>query len=128
MKNNKLVLCTIVGAIILSWAFGLNILLTQTVSAAANDGLIHNPLGNTSTLSQVLTMVISTVQVIAGIISVVYIILAGLKFVTAGGNEKKITDARTMILYVVIGVAIIFGAQAISTVVQATIKQVGSGQ
>ena len=73
-------------------------------------------------------MIIKGVQVIAGILCVVFIILAGLKFVLAQGEPAKIQKARDMLLYVFIGVAIIFGAQAISTVVQATIKQVGSGQ
>lgn len=89
---------------------------------------ITNPLGGTTTLDQVLNLIITTVQVIAGILSVVYIILAGLKFVLAAGDPAKITKARAMLLYVVIGIAIIFGAQAISIVVRATITQVGSGQ
>ena len=89
---------------------------------------IDNPLGNTNTLEGVLNMIIKGVQVIAGILCVVFIILAGLKFVLAQGEPAKIQKARDMLLYVFIGVAIIFGAQAISTVVQATIKQVGSGQ
>ena len=115
--------------------FGLNfvnIFQGNIVHAATtvNDtnGKITNPLGGTTTLDQVLNLIITTVQVIAGILSVVYIILAGLKFVLAAGDPAKITKARAMLLYVVIGIAIIFGAQAISIVVRATITQVGSGQ
>lgn len=124
MKNIRFILFTIVGLLILVAVSVLN------VDAATNcaPGKICNPLGTTTTLNQVLTIIISTVQVIAGILSVVYIILAGLKFVLANGDPKKIETARNMLLYVVIGIAIIFGAQAISLVVQNTITQVGSGQ
>lgn len=129
MKKNILILNTVIGAMLVA-VVGLGFVTEPTVLSAATSGggKIINPLGSTTTFSQVLTIVISTVQVIAGILSVVYIILAGLSFVMANGDPAKITKARTMLLYVVIGVAIIFGAQAISIVVQTTIKQVGSGQ
>ncbi len=136
MKKIRFILFTIIGAMILFGVVGLNFVDAQDAvtpvptspAGSCTTGKICNPLGTTTTLSQVLTIVISTVQVIAGILSVVYLILAGLKFVLAGGDPAKITKARAMLLYVVIGIAIIFGAQAISLVVQTTIKQVGSGQ
>jgi hypothetical protein len=129
MKKNILILNTVIGATLVA-VVGLGFVTEPTALSAATSGVgkIINPLGGTTTFSQVLNIVISTVQVIAGILSVVYIILAGLSFVMANGDPAKITKARTMLLYVVIGVAIIFGAQAISIVVQTTIKQVGSGQ
>jgi len=142
MKKIRFILFTIVGAVALFGIFSLSFVdaatavdptlvptpVPVTSAGACAVGKICNPLGTTTTLSQVLTIVISTVQVIAGILSVVYLILAGLKFVLASGDPAKIKTARDMLLYVVIGIAIIFGAQAISLVVQTTIKQVGSGQ
>jgi hypothetical protein len=134
MKKNKLILHTVMGAMMLVSVFGLSFVTTphanMVYADTTNDtsGRITNPLGSTTTLDQVLSIIITTVQIIAGVLSVVYIILAGLKFVLAAGDPAKITKARTMLLYVVIGVAIIFGAQAISIVVRTTIMQVGSGQ
>ncbi len=149
MKKIRFILFTIVGAVVLLYASSASIANAElslpweqsnvnasaaitpvpvTAAGSCATGKICNPLGTTTTLNQVLTIVISTVQVIAGILSVVYLILAGLKFVLAAGDPGKITKARAMLLYVVIGIAIIFGAQAISLVVQNTIKQVGSGQ
>lgn len=133
MKKNKIILYVFVGIMMLLANFSLNMVSIphHNVAYAAEDygdGKIHNPLGNANTLDQVLSIIISTVQVIAGILSVVYIILAGLKFVLANGDPGKIKTARAMLLYVVIGIAIIFGAQAISIVVRTTITQVGSGQ
>lgn len=126
MKKNRfnLVAFTLTLVLVLAVIVTGNVAIAQSTG----DGIIHNPLGSTTTLSQVLRIIIYSVQVIAGILSVVYIILAGLKFVLAGGDTKKIETARNMLLYVVIGIGIIFGAQAISLVVQNTITQVGSGQ
>ena len=128
MKKNKLILRKVVGALI-AFSFLAVIFVNQNIAyAVIGTDKIENPLGTTTTLTQVLAIVIATAQVIAGVLSVVFIILAGLKFVLANGDPAKIKTAQTMLLYVVIGVAIIFGAQAISTVVQNTIMQVGSGQ
>ncbi|MEI6553725.1 MAG: TrbC/VirB2 family protein [bacterium] len=126
MKKNKLILFTMAGVLIISaLTFGLGY-VPSVASAAAT---IDNPLGtSTNTLEDVLNIIIKAVQAIAGILSVVFVILAGLKFVLAAGDPAKIKKARDMLLYVVIGVAIIFGAQAISTVVQATIHQVGGSK
>ncbi len=119
----------VTGALMLLVIFGVDFITAHSIAfAQINDGKIHNPLGSTTTLSQVLGIVISSVQVIAGVLSVVFIIIAGLKFVLANGDPAKIKTAKSMLLYVVIGIAIIFGAQAIAIVVQTTIKQVGSGQ
>lgn len=126
MKKNNFILFTAFGTIIIGvLAFGI-IVIPSVVSAATT---IDNPLGaSNNTLESVLNMIIKGVQVVAGILSAVFVILAGLKFVLAQGDPAKIKKARDMLLYVVIGVAIIFGAQAISTIVQTTIRQVGSGQ
>lgn len=88
---------------------------------------ICNPLGNVNTVEGVLDIILVSIQYIAGILSVIYIILAGLKFVMNGDKPAEIDKARKMLLYVVIGIAIIFGAQAIKYVVINTITEVGSG-
>ncbi len=90
-------------------------------------GKICNPLGNINTIEGVLDIILVSVQYIAGILSVIYIILAGLKFVMNGDKPAEIDKARKMLLYVVIGIAIIFGAQAIKYVVINTITEVGGG-
>lgn len=123
MKNNKTILFTILSVALLACLIGLH-----QVSAADNTStLIQNPLGNNNTLDQVLNIVLLGIQAIVGVISVIFIILAGLQFVLAGGDTAKIKKARDMLLYVVIGVAILFGAQGIYTVVKSTITQVTSG-
>lgn len=123
MKNSRLILYTVTGALMLISVFGSRFVLSTTAATA-----ILNPLGSANTIQKVLDIVLVSVQYIAGVLSVIFIILAGLKFVMAGGDTKKIETARNMILYVIIGVAILFGAKAISIVVQNTILEVGGGR
>lgn len=56
-----------------------------------------------------------------------FIILAGFKFVTAGGNPEKIKEAKRMFLYVLIGAAIILGAQIIARLLCETIAAISGG-
>lgn len=109
--------------VILYTAIGSFMLLASTVSAAG----IDNPLGNTNTLNKVIDLVLLSVQYLGGVLSVIFIIIAGLKFVLANGDPKKIESARNMLWYVIIGIAILFGAKAISDIVQNTIQEVKSG-
>ena len=49
-----------------------------------------------------------------GIIAVVIILAGGFKWMTAGGNEDKVGEARKMIFSGIIGLAIILSAWAIA--------------
>jgi hypothetical protein len=49
-----------------------------------------------------------------GIIYMILIIIAGVMWMTAGGNEEKVSKARKMILGATIGVIIVFSAYAIT--------------
>lgn len=46
-----------------------------------------------------------------------FIVLTGFMFVAARGNAKKLEDARTMLIWVLVGTAIIVGAGPIATMV-----------
>jgi type IV secretory pathway VirB2 component (pilin) len=46
----------------------------------------------------------------ATVIAVLVLLFAGIKFVAAGGDPKKREDAKSMIMYVAIGLAIIWAA------------------
>jgi hypothetical protein len=50
---------------------------------------------------------------IAGAITVLVIIIAGLRFITAQGNPQEVAKARGTLLYAIIGLVIIMSAEAI---------------
>ena len=49
-----------------------------------------------------------------GIVAVVIVLMGGFTWMTAGGNEEKVTKAKDMIIAGVIGLAIILAAYAIA--------------
>lgn len=49
-----------------------------------------------------------------GIIAVVIVLMGGFTWMTAGGNEEKVTKAKDMIIAGIIGLAIILAAYAIA--------------
>lgn len=84
-----------------------------------------NPVRGASNLYEFISLVLNNVVMpLGGVVAVLFIILAGFKFVTAQGDTKKITEARNALLGAAIGTAIILGAWAISLAIKATIDQV----
>jgi len=50
-----------------------------------------------------------------GIIAVIIVLVGGFKYMTAGGSEEKVGDAKKWIISGIIGLAIILSAYAITT-------------
>lgn len=63
-----------------------------------------------------------------GVVAVVIILAGGFKWMTAGGNEEKVTEARKLIFSGIIGLAVILSAWAISIFVITQLSEAtGSG-
>lgn len=87
-------------------------------------GGIVNPLGgNTNSLWVFLNKILDIVIRIGAVVVVIFIILAGLKYVTAQGDEGKISEAHKTLTWTVIGAAVLLGAKTIALVVQNTVGQ-----
>lgn len=82
---------------------------------------LTNPLGNV-TIEQFFLKIIDIVLVFAIPIIVIFIMLAGFKYVTANGNTEKIQQATTALTWAIIGGVLILGAKAILTVIQGTVS------
>lgn len=84
---------------------------------------ITNPLKDVSTINELIVKILNNIVMpIAAIVSVMYIIWAGFKYVQAQGNPKAIEEANKNLLWALIGVGILLGAAGISEVVQKTIS------
>jgi glucose uptake protein GlcU len=68
----------------------------------------------------------NTVLYIVGILAVIMLIIGGIKYVTSGGDSKKVTDAKNTILYAIIGLIICFLAFAIVNFVIAALPNSGA--
>jgi hypothetical protein len=74
----------------------------------------------------VITTITNTLLFIVGALSVIMIIVGGLRYVVSGGNAASVTAARNTILYAVVGLVIAFLAFAAINFVLGTVSP-GSG-
>jgi len=60
-----------------------------------------------------ITTIINLLSVVGGVAAVIMIIVAGLRYVTSGGKEEGVKNAKNTILYAIIGLVIVALAQLI---------------
>lgn len=85
--------------------------------------------GDSKNATNIAKNIISILLWVVGIAAVIVIIYAGITFVTAAGNPSKISQAKTMLIYAVVGLAVAILAYAIVNFVINTSggKGVGGG-
>lgn len=108
-------------------SLGLAAMLTLPVVALAADDLNSNDLGvnaiqssiklGSGDVRQTAARIINIALGFLGIIAVVIVLLGGFKYMIAGGNDEKTTEARKLIVSGIIGLAIILSAWAITSFV-----------
>ena len=74
----------------------------EGAEAARGDGMPAELIGKNG----VFTQITNTILYVVGIVSVIMLIYGGLRYVTSGGDSKKVTDAKNTILYAIIGLII----------------------
>lgn len=89
----------------------------QGAAAARADGMPAELIGDTG----VFTRLTNTILMGVGLISVIMLIFGGLRYITSGGDSKKVTDAKNTILYAIIGLIICVLSYAIVNFVLTTI-------
>ena len=58
---------------------------------------------------------------IAGAVMVIFIIIAGIRFMFAGGSSEKVDEAKKNLRWVLIGVLVILGANVIINTIAAAV-------
>ncbi len=71
----------------------------------------------TLTPSGMISGAISLILVVVSLIFFFILIIGGLKWITSGGDEKKVAAARAQITNALIGLVIVFAAWAITTLI-----------
>lgn len=113
---------------IISIIFSQFIILTPLVQAGnflnldkqegfGSGGEIPAAYGESSKPTDVRGIVANIIKAILGLLGTIFIVLlvvAGFKYMTAGGNEDQIKDAKKQILNALIGLVIIMAAYAIT--------------
>lgn len=80
--------------------------------------------GATGKVNSLIKTVINIFSIVVGVVSVIMIIIGGLKYITSGGDSGNVTGAKNTILYAIIGLVVVALAQIIVKFVLA--KAVGS--
>jgi len=65
----------------------------------------------------IITKVVQAIAYLSGIIAVIVIIMAAIRFITTGSNPESAAGARRMVIYALIGLVIAVSAQVIVTFV-----------
>lgn len=85
---------------------------------------LENPLGDTKDLSTLLTKILAGVVEIGGVVVTLMLVYCGFLFVVAQGQPEKIKEARTALLWTVIGALILLGASALQAVISSTVHSI----
>ncbi len=91
-------------------------------SSGSSGGKLDNPLGpGMNTIADLIKAIANIIFKIGFLVAGIFIILSGMKFVTARGNPEELKKARSMFMWTIIGTAVLLGAIVIVEVIQATI-------
>ncbi len=64
-------------------------------------------------VDEIIELVINVFSLVVGVVSVIMIIIGGLKYITSGGDSGNITGAKNTILYAIIGLVVVALAQVV---------------
>lgn len=69
--------------------------------------------GASDTINNILKTAVNIFSVIVGFISVIMIIVGGLKYITSGGDSGNVSSAKNTILFALVGLVVVVLAQVI---------------
>ena len=87
-----------------------------------------NPLGSGTSINSFLLSILNIItNTIGPVIVILMIVFVGFKFVTARGEPAKISEARQMLLWTIVGALILLGAKVIAEGIKATVQALSTG-
>jgi len=81
----------------------------------------------TKDLRTVVGSIIKTVLGFLGVVAIVIVLIGGFKWMTAGGSEEKVGEAKKWLISGIIGLAIVLAAYAITTFVISSLMEATIG-
>jgi len=113
-KGRKSIFNAIIGLVISMGAIAITNLIFGLFGEATRDSVFGVP---EITAEELLRSGLNLAYYIAGIVAVIVIIVAGLNYITSQGDSGRVTKAKNMILYAVIGIIVLIVAYAITNFV-----------
>jgi hypothetical protein len=119
MQRNQTLITSFLGAIIalsvvifaapISFAQDFNLSITDGANSARGTDQAADLFGSTG----IFTTITNTLLFVVGAVSVIMVIIGGLRYITSGGNNANVATAKNTILYAIIGIVIALFAYAI---------------
>lgn len=97
-------------------------LLTAMPVLAHAQARLENPL-NFNSINDFIAGALQILVMVALPFVTLFIVYAGFLFVTAQGNEEKLSKAKWNFFYVIIGSLLLLGAWALATLIGGTVEQ-----
>ncbi len=72
-----------------------------------------NSCGQGTGVTSLLRVIINILSFIVGAVSIIMIIIGGLRYVTSGGNDQNMAGAKNTIIFALIGMAVVAVAQVL---------------
>ena len=127
-RNIKLPLLTFISTVSMSLLFPIVSYASDPIlagaSAAKGDGQPIDLFGTTG----IFTTVTNVMLFIVGALSVLMLIIGGLRYVVSGGNATAITNAKNTVLYAIVGLIVsLLAFAAINFVLTTLTSGIGTG-
>lgn len=112
-KGLSLIMNAVIGLVISIASIGIINKLFEIIPSGTDsvDGIYK------LSASEVIASVLSIVYWVAGAVAVIMLVIAGIRFVTSGGNPSGLQKARSSIIYSVAGLVVIIIAFTITNVI-----------
>lgn len=99
-------------------ALGTSVVALATPSIIWAQQLVPNELKQNPDIIAIIRAIIRFIVIVAFILAFVFLLIGGIRWITAGGDEKAVASARGMITAALIGLVIVLVAFAIIKVVE----------
>jgi hypothetical protein len=83
---------------------------TSTLMIAALDKIETNAIPKVAIDSAQVTNIFNATLAIAGIVTVIFIIIGGIQYATSSGDSQAVSRAKDTILYAIIGLVVVMSA------------------
>lgn len=117
MKHNRLTAMTLLGISLATTLVSISsqplLAFSLTLQGGANSAKGADQVANMFGVSGVFSTITNIMLFLIGAISVIMIIIGGLRYVISGGSSSNVTAAKNTILYAVIGLVVAILAYAI---------------
>lgn len=106
-------------AFVVKTAFAEDVVCDPSVNQV---GCINNPVQQTSTVTDLFPKAMNIIFVLVGSVTVVMIMVGGIRLIVGSGNSAARTKAKETIIWAVIGLAVTLMSYSIVAIIQGLVK------